>query len=185
MLLSQSRYSPPVLWGRNGHLQAHAYGLVCRFFPPKLSGCRHRKLASDGATVTFDVFNPSTCSTGKANDRPIVVVVPGVGNGSDRPYIQVLVSELNQLGYIVAVLNHLGAVDNEKLTSKRIFTYGGTDDLQLMIDWVLEQWPGRPIVGLGLSMGGNVLMKYLGEKPDRQNHFIGAATVCQGYNIIK
>jgi predicted alpha/beta-fold hydrolase len=142
-------------------------------------------LASDGATITFDVFSPSTYSSKKTKGCPIVAVIPGIGNGSDRPYVQVLVNELNQFGYTVVVLNHLGAVANEKLTSRRIFTYGGTDDLQLMIDWVLEEWPGRPIIGIGLSMGGNVLMKYLGEKPDRQSHFIGAATVCQGYNLMK
>jgi abhydrolase domain-containing protein 2 len=179
--ISTHRYTPPVLWGYNGHIQAHIYGAIGRFSPPQPKGLRYRRTATDGATVTFDVFHPASSST----DHPLVLVVPGIANGSDKAYIRVLVSELNKLDYIVIVLNHLGAIDNEQLTSRRIFTYGGTDDLQLVMDLVVETWPGKPIVGLGLSMGGNVLMKYLGEKPDRQKNFIGAVTVCQGYNILK
>lgn len=163
------------------------YGFICRFFPPQVNGQRHRRVAADGATITFDVFYPQLSTNCESNDetRRIAVVIPGIGNGSDRPYVRVLVREMNRLGYIVSVLNHLGALEDEMLTSRRIFTYGGTDDFQLMMDWVLERWPGSMVIGVGLSMGGNVLMKYLGEKPNRQRHFVGAVSVCQGYNIAK
>ena len=39
------------------------------------------------------------------------------------------------------------------------------------------------ITGLGFSLGGNILMKYLGEKTERQKNFHFATSVCSGYDV--
>ena len=53
------RYIPPLLWGRNGHLQTVIHSTLSRHKTPREKGdSRHKVLLSDGSTVTFDVFEP-------------------------------------------------------------------------------------------------------------------------------
>lgn len=51
-------------------------------------------------------------------------MVPGIANSSDTKYIRTFAGYALSLGFRVAVLNHLGAKVNLKLTAPRIFTYG-------------------------------------------------------------
>ena len=43
----------------------------------------------------------------------------------------------------------------------------------------------KRLIGIGFSMGGNILIKYLGEEPARQALFECAVSVCQGYDILR
>lgn len=51
-----SRYIPPLLWGKNGHLQTVLYGKMGRVNTPTPCGVRKFLTMQDGATATFDVF---------------------------------------------------------------------------------------------------------------------------------
>lgn len=53
-----------------------------------------------------------------------MLVCPGIANSSESVYIRTFVDHAQNCGYRVAVLNHLGALPNVKLTAPRIFTYG-------------------------------------------------------------
>ena len=39
--------------------------------------------------------------------------------------------------------------------------------------------------GVGFSLGANILLKYLGEQPERQTAFLGAQSWCQGYDATR
>jgi predicted alpha/beta-fold hydrolase len=52
------------------------------------------------------------------------LVCPGIANSSESIYIRTYVQYAQDCGFRVAVLNHLGALKNIKLTAPRIFTYG-------------------------------------------------------------
>ena len=60
---------------------------------------------------------------------------------------------------------------------------GQTDDLDLVVRTLIRTEKAKKFVAIGFSLGGNILMKYLGEKPERQKHFHVAASICQGYDI--
>lgn len=60
---------------------------------------------------------------------------------------------------------------------------GGTDELAAIVEHVKKAYPNTNLIGLGFSMGANIFMKYLGEKPENQNQFICAFSACQGYDI--
>ena len=60
---------------------------------------------------------------------------------------------------------------------------GGTDELAAIVEKVKEQYPETKLIGVGFSMGANMLLKYLGEKPTNQQNFIGAFSGCQGYDV--
>lgn len=53
-----SRYIPPLLWGKSGHLQTALYGKLGRVSSPHPSGVRKYLPMQDGATATFDLFEP-------------------------------------------------------------------------------------------------------------------------------
>lgn len=64
-------------------------------------------------------------------------------------------------------------------------TTGGTGDLALAYEQLKNEFPRCKFVGIGFSMGANILLKFLGECPERQADFICAISVCQGYNAVR
>ena len=79
----------------------------------------------------------------------------------------------------------VGSNCGEKISQEapRFHTYGGTGDFSKMIDFLRDQNPGVKFVGVGISLGANLLLKYLGECPERQAYFLCAQSWCQGYDI--
>ena len=113
------RYTPPLLWGRFGHVQTLVYGMRGRFGNLRsVESDRHSVVAVDGTTVYYDVFHPN-----QDTREHIMIVCPGIGSHSGARYIQSLVQHATSHGYRVAVLNHVGALGHT-LTGSRIFSYG-------------------------------------------------------------
>lgn len=54
-----------------------------------------------------------------------------------------------------------------------------------MVNFVVNHYPDTKLIGVGFSMGANILVKYLGENLDQQRKFICAVSTCQGYDILK
>lgn len=44
-------------------------------------------------------------------------------------------------------------------------------------------YPSSKLIVIGLSMGANIVLKYLGEDCSHQNGILCAFSICQGYNI--
>ena len=82
-------------------------------------------------------------------------------------------------------INYVGSACGEKVNPAvpRIHTYGGTGDLSAMMCYLREKYPHMKYIGVGFSLGGNILLKYLGERPERQAYFLCAQSWCQGYDI--
>ncbi|XP_071788506.1 monoacylglycerol lipase ABHD2-like [Asterias amurensis] len=176
-------YVPTFLWGKSGHLQTATYAKVGRFNAPRPVGERFSYIMPDGATCTFDVFEP-TASHPSGEDYTLCVV-PGIANNSEKAYIRTFVDYAQSNGFRLAVLNHLGSLPNVPLTSPRIFTYGDTEEYSVMVDHMREKFPHSAFISVGFSMGANIIVKYLGEEPRRQNMFLCGVSVCQGYDITK
>ncbi|CAG01051.1 unnamed protein product, partial [Tetraodon nigroviridis] len=114
-----------------------------------------------------------------------MVICPGIGNHSEQKYIRTFVDHSQRRGYRCAVLNHLGALPQVELTSPRLFTYGCTWEFGAMVDWVKRQHPHTLLVVVGFSLGGNLVCKFLGEKPSNQNRVVCCISVCQGYSALR
>jgi len=54
-----------------------------------------------------------------------------------------------------------------------------------MYDKLKEQYPQCKFIGVGTSLGGNILLRFLAEKPERQNDFVCALSICQGYDPVR
>jgi len=62
---------------------------------------------------------------------------------------------------------------------------GGTEEFAAMVEEIVHLFPSLLKIAVGFSMGGNIIMKYLGESPKNQKKFIGAVSCCQGYDILE
>ena len=58
IVVTIGRYVPTWFWGKSGHVQTIVYAKMGRVDSPMPCGTRCTKLLADGATMTYDVFQP-------------------------------------------------------------------------------------------------------------------------------
>ncbi|XP_057221816.1 monoacylglycerol lipase ABHD2 [Malurus melanocephalus] len=181
--LLTKEYIPPLIWGKSGHIQTALYGKMGRVRSPHPYGLRKYLTMPDGATATFDLFEPrSEHCTG---EDVTMVICPGIANHSEKQYIRTFVDYAQKNGYRCAVLNHLGALPNIELTSPRMFTYGCTWEFGAMVNYIKKTYPQTQLVVVGFSLGGNIVCKYLGESQANQERVLCCVSVCQGYSALR
>ncbi|KPP63903.1 abhydrolase domain-containing protein 2-A-like, partial [Scleropages formosus] len=181
--LLTKEYIPPLLWGKSGHLQTALYGKLGRVSSPHPHGHRKYLPMEDGATATFDLFEP--LADHQTGDDVTMVICPGIGNHSEKHYIRTFVDYSQKQGYRCAVLNHLGALPNIELTSPRVFTYGCTWEFGAMVGYIKKAYPQTHLVVVGFSLGGNIVCKFLGENCNNQERVLCCVSVCQGYSALR
>jgi abhydrolase domain-containing protein 2 len=169
-------YTPTRLWGYSGHVQTIIGGVISFFRSPLLNGKRFAFKVSDGATVTYDLYQP--LDKQQNNDDITLALAPGICNSSESVYIRRVVYHAQFSGYRVAVLNHVGALKCVPVTSPRIFHFGNTSDYDGMVRHVVTRYPTTKIVCIGFSMGGNIVTKYLGERKSMPQ-IIAGISACQ------
>lgn len=181
--LLTKEYIPPLIWGKSGHIQTALYGKMGRVRSPHPNGHRKYLTMPDGATATFDLFEPrSEHCTG---EDVTMVICPGIANHSEKQYIRTFVDYAQKNGYRCAVLNHLGALPNIELTSPRMFTYGCTWEFGAMVNYIKKTYPQTQLIVVGFSLGGNIVCKYLGESQANQERVLCCVSLCQGYSALR
>ncbi|XP_050716142.1 abhydrolase domain-containing protein 2-like [Eriocheir sinensis] len=177
-------YVPVRLWGSSGHLQTIVHATVGRTYCPHVVPRRIAARQEDGATVTWDIYEPTGAPV--TDEDYTIAVCPGIANSSESTYVRSLVSLACSQGYRCVVLNHLGVLPHVKVTSPRVFRYGQSDELHLMLTKYVESRPDTKLILVGFSMGGNIVCKYLGEpNRTRPTNIMGAISICQGYDAVK
>lgn len=63
------------------------------------------------------------------------------------------------------------------------YNAGWTEDSRRVIDHLHTQYPQAPIFAVGLSIGANVLVKYLGEE-GVNTVIVGAAAICSPWDLL-
>jgi uncharacterized protein len=93
---------------------------------------------------------------------PVVLVLHGLEGSSRRGYVRVAMSELLRRGLRPVGLN-FRSCSGEPNQRPRFYHSGETEDLTHVLEVLSERFPGRPLGAMGFSLGGNVLLKHLGE----------------------
>jgi len=114
------------------------------------------------------------------------VLLHGLEGSSNSVYIQGLLRILAARGFAAAAMNFRSCARDPKHLRRmlmnrrpRLYHSGETEDL----DFLLRQLPGDlPIVAIGVSLGGNMLLKWLGEHPG-QRLVRAAATMSVPYDL--
>jgi predicted alpha/beta-fold hydrolase len=166
------RYHAP-RWLPTGHLQT-IYPAV--FAPkPAVPYRRERWDAPDGDFVDLDFVDGQP-------GKPMVVLFHGLEGSSDSHYARALMAALAARGWS-GVVPHFRGCSGEENRAPRFYHSGDAGE----IDWVLRRLharyaatPGGQVAGaggfyaVGVSLGGNALLRWLGES-GRQANFVDAA----------
>ncbi|OSI08767.1 putative hydrolase [Neisseria animaloris] len=147
---------PPLhtpLWLRSGNLET-LYAKTLQSPPPAY----RRELLPDSTGQTLVAYDfidsPRT-------DAPLVVLFHGLEGSSRSHYAVALMQVVLEKGWngVVAHFRSCGGVPN---TAPVFYHSGDTAEIKFMLDTLAARYPH--IYAVGVSLGGNVLAKYLGEQ---------------------
>lgn len=167
--------------GSERRLSCAAVDETCRFVPAWwLPGChaqtvganllrrragvryrRERLELDDGDFLDLDwvVTQDGGESDGQS---PLVVVLHGLEGGPDSTYVLEMHRALAREG-LASVTLSLRSCSGEPNRLPRMYHSGETGDLSLVLATLRLRDPHRRIGAMGFSLGGNMLLKYLGE----------------------
>jgi uncharacterized protein len=97
--------------------------------------------------------------------RPGVVVVHGLEGSAESPYVRGVLARVQRAGWNGAAfdLRSCGRLARRTLRSRTAYHAGQTADLAFVVERLRERWGGAPVGAVGFSLGGNMLLKWLGE----------------------
>ena len=103
-----------------------------------------------------------------------MVVLHGLEGSSRSPQVLGILREARRRGWGGVAMNFRGC-SGEPNRLGRSYHGGDTGDLAWVIARVRAEHPSSPIVCVGFSLGGNVLLKYLGERGEQLPEQVRAA----------
>jgi predicted alpha/beta-fold hydrolase len=163
-------YSAPV-WLPGGHAQTVWPALWCR--RPELTYRRARWDTPDGDFIDLDwVGRPL------ADAPALIVLFHGLEGSSSSHYAQALMHATQQRG-LAGVVVHFRGCSGELNRRPRAYHSGDSAE----IDWVMRRLQAglahsAGLFVVGVSLGGNVLLKWLGEQGASLDWVQGALAVC-------
>ena len=143
----------PAWWLRGGHAQTLWPALFRR--RPKLSLEQERLELDDGDFLDLAWSGPK--------DGPVVLLFHGLQGSINSHYAQGTMLALNKCGFRVCLMHFRGC--STKPNRLPIGYHSGkTDDPQLLLEHISRSSGQPPYGAIGVSLGGNVLLKWLGER---------------------
>lgn len=101
------------------------------------------------------------CDIYRQNARRLLIVQHGLEGDSTRPYILGMVRAFYDNDYDVCAWNYRGCGEEMNL-QPQFYHSGATHDLEVVVDRFKDEYGDITLVGF--SLGGNLTLKYLGEK---------------------
>jgi predicted alpha/beta-fold hydrolase len=129
---------------------------------------RQRWDTTDNDFIDVDWLSTSTTpQAGRAKDHPadqyppLLVLFHGLEGSSASHYAQAFANEVQRLGWQIAV-PHFRGCSGEMNLAPRAYHSGDFQE----VDWILKRFRSchkGPLVAVGISLGGNALMKWAGQ----------------------
>lgn len=148
----------PAFWLRNPHAQT-LFASQLRKSPP-LAVAPERLELDDGDFLDLSWFPEAALS----EDAPLVVALHGLNGSLESKYVRGLLRQVAAHGGRGVLMHFRGASRPNRLA--RSYHSGETGDLRFLLDSLRRRYPNAPLAAVGYSLGGNVLLKYLGEQED-------------------
>ena len=93
---------------------------------------------------------------------PVIIVLHGLEGSVHSHYVKGTMTALYEQGWYPVLMHFRGCSGTHNIRA-RGYHSGETGDLEYLINTLHERYPDRKIAAVGFSLGGNVLLKYLGE----------------------
>lgn len=151
-LIENSTYQAPPLFN-NGHVQT-SYPTLFRKVKP-VHYQRERIYTPDDDFIDLD--------WSRVGSKNAVIISPGLEASSEASYIKGMTHAFNRRGWDGAVFNFRGC-SGETNRLLRSYHSGASDDLHTVICHIIAHNPYEKLALIGFSLGGNLTLKYLGER---------------------
>ena len=151
-------------WLKNPHLQTIYPALIRQ--PPLLAIRRERLITPDQDFIDIDWYGEK--------HQPLVILLHGLAGSSRSGYINGLQRSLSNHGFRSVALNFRGCSGEYNHTA-RCYHSGETEDIHFLYQTLRQREPSTKIAAIGFSLGGNILLKWLGEKGQQLSLFAAVA----------
>ncbi|MBN1251843.1 MAG: alpha/beta fold hydrolase [Bacteroidales bacterium] len=159
-LINSQTYTTPFLF-RNYHLNT--------IFPAlfrKIKGIKFQRIRINTPDDDFIDLDFS-----RIKSESIAILIHGLEGNAAKAYMKGLTRILNKSGMDVAAINLRGCSNQ---INKKYYSYhsGKTEDLDSVINYISDNYNYNKMFIAGFSLGGNLALKYVGEKADKINPII-------------
>jgi len=151
-VIKASRFRP-AWWARNAHAQTIYQNLLRPY--PRVDTRRERITLADGDFLDLDWAGP--------DHGPMVILIHGLEGSLQSKYIAGQLRALVNAG-LRGVVMHLRGCSEEANRLRRGYHSGASEDLEAVVSHVEKHCPGVSLAAVGYSLGGNLLLKWLGER---------------------
>jgi predicted alpha/beta-fold hydrolase len=172
----------PAWWLPGPHLQT-VWGRLAR--GRRLVSFRREVLETpDGDDLVLDHLDLE-----RPSGTPRVLLLHGLEGSSNSVYIQGFLRQAARQGWRATAMNFRSCArdtnDLDRMLPNRrprLYHSGETSDLAFVVRTLAQREPAAPLLAIGVSLGGNVLLKWLGENPG-QKAVAAAAAVSTPYDL--
>ena len=161
----------PAWWVPGAHLRT-LWGKLLRR-PPLLETRVERWPTDDGDELELHRLEPRD---GVASHGGRLLVLHGLEGTIRSHYLRGLLAHAQRVGWAADALL-FRTCNGEMTRARRLYHSGETTDLQRVVQRLVREHPGQPLALAGFSLGGNVLLKWLGEHGDDLPREVHAAAV--------
>ncbi|MGM0381441.1 MAG: YheT family hydrolase [bacterium] len=149
-----------------GHLQTIGGWLFRQF--NSIEYRRRRLELSDGDFLDLDIFPPGDNPQKNGDWRAVAILIHGLEGSSQSGYIKKLAQFLGDKRIKVIAMN-MRCCGGELNRKNRFYSAKDSGDLKEVVNWCEKNYPEKPLLGVGFSLGGALLLKYLGEAADNSS----------------
>ena len=162
--LDTQAYRAPI-WLPGGHLQTIYASLFIR--APSVDYRRERLELPDGDFLDFDWVD------GLAG-APVVVLFHGLEGSANSHYARKLMATARARGWHGAVAHFRGCSGEDNRLPRAYFA-GDSEDIESILRHVKSRHASAPVYAVGVSLGGNALLKWLGEQQESAHNLVECA----------
>ncbi|MDO5980963.1 YheT family hydrolase [Flavivirga spongiicola] len=178
MPVIESKYKPSFFF-KKGFISTVYSGLVRRVKDVKQK--RERITLFDGDFIDLD------WSFSKEKTKKLVILLHGLEGNGQRPYMTGAAKLFNDSDIDAVCVNFRGCSGEDNL-KYRSYHSGATEDLDAIITHIISEKEYSEIYLKGISLGANMILKYLGERavvPSQIKAAVTASVPCYLYGSAK
>lgn len=152
-------------WLPGGHLQT--IYTTAFISAPQVTYRRERVELSDGDFLDFDWIDGES-------QAPVIVLFHGLEGSSTSSYARSLMHSVKARGWH-GVVAHFRGTSGEDNRLPRAYYAGDSEEIERMLRHVKSRHTTQSLFAVGVSLGGNALLKWLGEQGEAARELVRAA----------